>query len=374
MNGITISPSIRVRKTPFWDRVVQSGVKSCSIYNRMLLPVLFDSYDSDYFHLKEHVQLWDVSCERQVEVQGPDATKLIKYLTPRDIEALKPRESLYLPVVDQFGGMLNDPVLLKLSEERYWLSLADSDFLLWVLAIAATKNLQVKVFEPDVSPLAIQGPKANQLIPKIFGEHLKSLKFFQFTTINFNGKSFIIARSGYSMQGGFEIYVEGSENGVPIWDTIIEAGREFNIRAGSPNTPERIEGGLLSYGSDVTREDTPFECGLGKYCDVSKTPNCLGHHALKEKLKLGWIREIRYLKIVGENVPFCHTPWPVIANGKQVGKVTSAAWSPGFKTNVAITMIEKEFGKNGTNVEVIAPDQSRKATVYEKPFTKGRKQ
>ncbi|MCY4445779.1 MAG: dimethylsulfoniopropionate demethylase [Rhodobacteraceae bacterium] len=368
MQGVNLHPSIRVRKTPFWDRVVESGVQSCSVYNHMLLPVMFESYESDYYHLKEHVQIWDVSCERQVEIRGPDAFKLIEILTPRPIHSLTPGQCAYLPVVDQFGGMLNDPVLVVLAEDRYWLSLSDSDYLYWVLAIAAMKKFNVDVFEPDVSPLGVQGPKADNLMVKVFGEKLQQLKFFQFLTVEFNHRTHIVSRSGYSKQGGFEIYVEGTQNGIPLWDVLMDAGIEFNVRAGSPNTPERIEGGLLSYGSDITRNDNPYECGLGHYCDVAQTPNCIGYGALMQILEEGWSREIRYLEIKGSKVPPCHTPWPIKVGNQDAGKVTSAAWSPEFNINVAIAMVEKEFWDAGTEVEVVAPDQARSAIINEKSF------
>ncbi len=368
MSGIAIFPTIRVRKTPFWDRVVESGVKACSVYNRMLLPVRFVSEESDYFHLKEHVQVWDVSCERQVEVNGPDATELIELLTPRPINTLKPGWCIYLPVVDQHGGMLNDPVLVKLSETQYWISLSDSDYLLWVKAVAAVKKLRVNVFEPDISPLGVQGPKADDLMAKVFGDEIRTLRFFQFQTVEFNNRRHIVARSGYSKQGGFEIYLAGSENGLSLWDALMESGAEFNVRAGGPNLAERIEAGLLSYGSDMTSQNTPFECGLARYCSVNETPKCIGHDALKKVWQEGWKREIRAMEIRGPKVPDCHTPWPLKAVGRYAGQVTSAAWSPGFKTNVAIAMVEKEFLTEGTKVAVEAPDGVRTAVVKEHFF------
>ncbi len=363
-----IFPSIRIRKTPFWDRVVEAGVKSCSVYNHMLMPVRFETYDIDYFHLKEHVQLWDVSCERQIEVTGQEATKLIELLSPRPIKNLRIGKCLYFPVVDQHGGMLNDPVLLKLSETRYWISIADSDYLLWVLALVAAYNLNVKVFEPDVSPLGVQGPKSDELMSRVFGSSIMDLKFFEFQAYEFAGKEHFVSRSGYSKQGGFEIYVEGFENGIPMWDTLMEAGEDLSVRAGGPNYPERVEGGLLSYGTDITLNNNPFESGLGKYCDVNSTPKCLGYEALKRVFENGWEREIRSLDVEGDKVPLCHVPWKVTADGEFAGNVTSITWSPGFKTNVAIGMIEKEFWNPNTEVLVHAPDYPRKAKVRDKFF------
>jgi len=369
MGDINIFPSVRVRKTPFWDRVVEAGVKSCSVYNRMLLPVHFETAEIDYFHLKEHVQLWDVACERQIEVIGPDATRLIKLLSPRPIDNLKVGKCLYFPVVDQYGGMLNDPVLLKFSDIRYWLSIADSDYLLWVLALAAAFNINARVFEPDVSPLGVQGPKSDELMARVFGKEMTKLKFFDFMTLEFQGKEHYVSRSGYSKQGGFEIYVEGSENGIPIWDALMEAGEDLSVRAGGPNYPERVEGGLLSYGTDMTMKHTPYESGLGKYCDVHSTPDCIGYDSLMDVFEIGWDREIRSLAIEGERVPLCHVPWKVTVDGEFAGHVTSVVWSPGYKTNVAIGMIEKDFWHPDTEVLVHAPDHPRKGKVRQSFYT-----
>ena len=364
----TIFPTIRVRKTPFWDRVVEAGVKTCSVYNRMLLPIRFATADIDYFHLKEHVQLWDVSCQRQVEVVGPDATKLIELLSPRPVDNLRVGKCLYFPVVDQFGGMLNDPLLLKLSETRYWLSIADSDYLLWVLALNAAYNFNVRVFEPDVAPLGVQGPKSDELMMRVFGPDIANLKFFDFTTLEFASQKHYVSRSGYSKQGGFEIYVEGFANGAPLWDALMAAGEDLSVRAGGPNYPERVEAGLLSYGSDMTMANNPFESGLGKYCAVEAAPKCLGYEALQRIVAEGWDREIRSLAVDGDRVPLCHVPWEVSVDGKFAGKITSVTWSPGFATNVAIGMIEKEFWQPDTEVLVHAPDYPRKAIVREKFF------
>jgi dimethylsulfoniopropionate demethylase len=334
----------------------------------MLLPTFFESPEADYHHLKKHVQVWDVSCERQVELRGPDASRLMQTLTPRDLRGMLPGQCFYLPVVDETGGMLNDPVAVKLSEDRFWISIADSDLLLWVKGIANAYRMEVLVDEPDVSPLAVQGPKADDLMARLFGYDIRNIRFFRFSMFNFEGHDILVARSGYSKQGGFEIYVEGWELGMPLWNALFEAGRDLEVRAGCPNGIERIEGGLLSYGNDMTRDNTPHECGLGRFCDTREAIGCVGRDALLRVVRDGPTRQIRGLRIEGEAVPPCTEPWPLRAAGKPIGQVTSAHWSPDFATNVAIGMVRMTHWEPGTMVEVECPDGTRRATVCTLPF------
>ncbi|WP_050522227.1 dimethylsulfoniopropionate demethylase [Pseudorhodobacter wandonensis] len=361
----TIAPSRRVRRTPFSAGVEAAGVKGYTVYNRMLLPTVFDSITSDYKHLKEHVQVWDVACERQVELRGPDAGRLMQMLTPRDLRGMLAGQCYYVPMVDETGGMLNDPVAVKLAEDRYWISIADSDLLLWVKAVALGYRLDVLVDEPDVSPLAIQGPKADALMARVFGGAVLAVKFFRFGWFDFQGRSLAIARSGYSKQGGYEIYVEGGDIGMPLWDALFAAGEDLQVRAGCPNLIERIEGGLLSYGNDMTRDNTPHECGLGKFCNTHTAIGCIGRDALLRVAKEGPIQQIRPIAIEGE-IPPCDRVWPLMAGGKRVGQVTSAAASPDFGANVAIGMVRMTHWDAGTKLEVKTPAGMRHATVQNK--------
>ena len=360
-----ISPSRRLRRTPFSDGVEAAGVKAYTIYNRMLLPTVFESVEADYRHLKDHVQIWDVSVERQVELRGPDAGRLMQMLTPRDLRRMLPGQCYYVPIVDETGGMLNDPVAVKLSEDRWWISIADSDLLLWVKGIANGYRLDVLVDEPDVSPLAIQGPKSDALMERVFGERVRDIRFFRFDMFQFEGCDLAIARSGYSKQGGFEIYVPDSALGMPLWDALFNAGEDLQVRAGCPNGIERIEGGLLSYGNDMTDDNTPHECGLGRFCDTQTAIGCIGRDALLRVSKEGPVQQIRPISIHGDAVPTCDRPWPLLAGGKRVGQVTSAAWSPDFKTNVAIGMVRMTHWDPGTDLEVDTLDGMRRATVQE---------
>ncbi|MCV3272000.1 dimethylsulfoniopropionate demethylase [Roseobacter sinensis] len=358
-----ISPSRRLRRTPFSDGVEAAGVKAYTIYNHMLLPTVFESVEADYHHLKNHVQVWDVSVERQVELRGPDAARLMQMLTPRDLRGMLPGRCFYIPIVDETGGMLNDPVAVKLAEDRWWISIADSDLLLWVKGIANGWRLDVLIDEPDVSPLAVQGPKADDLMARVFGDSIRDVRFFRFGLFEFEGRELAIARSGYSKQGGFEIYMEGSDLGMPLWNALFKAGEDLNVRAGCPNAIERIEGGLLSYGNDMTDDNTPHECGLGRFCDTQTAIGCIGRDALLRVAKEGPVQQVQAIAIQGDPVPVCDRIWPLYGSGRRVGQVTSAAWSPDFQTNVAIGMVRMTHWDSGTELEVETPDGMRKAVV-----------
>ena len=360
-----ISLSRRLRRTPFSDGVEAAGVKAYTVYNHMLLPTVFESIEEDYRHLKNAVQVWDVACERQVELRGPDAGRLMQLLTPRDLRGMLPGQCYYVPIVDETGGMLNDPVAVKLAEDRWWVSIADSDLLYWINGIANGWRLDVLVDEPDVSPLAVQGPKAEDLMARVFGDAVRDIRFFRFGIFDFQGRDLVIARSGYSKQGGFEIYVEGGDIGMPLWNALFEAGQDLDVRAGCPNLIERIESGLLSYGNDMTDDNTPHECGLGRFCNTQTAIGCIGRDALLRVAKEGPVKQIRAIQIEGDKVPPCDRWWPIKANGQVIGRVSSAAWSPDFKTNVAIGMVRMTHWDPGTELHIELPQETRKAIVRE---------
>ncbi len=360
-----ISPSRRLRRTPFSEGVEAAGVKAYTIYNRMLLPTVFRSVEEDYRHLKDAVQLWDVAVERQVEVRGPDAGKLIQMLTPRDLRGMLPGQCYYMPVVDETGGMLNDPVVVKLSEDRWWISIADSDLLLWVKGVAYGYRLDVLVDEPDISPLAVQGPKADDLMARVFGESVRDVRFFRFGWFEFQGRSLVVARSGYSKQGGFEIYVEGADIGMPLWNALMEAGKDLDVHAGCPNNIERIEGGLLSYGNDMTDDNTPHECGLGRFCNTATAIGCIGRDALLRVSMEGPVQQIRPIAINAKALPSCDRAWPLMAGSRRVGQVTSAAISLDHGEGVAIGMVRMTHWDAGTPLHLETPEGSFDAEVRE---------
>lgn len=356
----TITPSLRTRRTPFSEGVEKAGVMSYTVYNHTLLPSQVGNYIEDYFHLKRDVQVWDVACERQVRIRGFDAEKLMKLLSPRDLDKMKPDQCFYIPMIDKNGGIINDPIALKISQNEYWISIADSDYLLYALGVSDALDLEVLIDEPDISPLAVQGPKSDELMSKVFGPEVRDIKFFRYKKLLFEGREMIVARSGYSKQGGFEIYVDGFDYGMPLWDSLMTAGKDLNVKAGCPNLIERIEGGLLSYGNDITRDHTPFEAGLGKFVDSKD--EFIGRNKLKKR---SFNQIIRAIQIDGE-IPPCERHWPIFLNDDKVGNVTSAIFSPDFGCNVAIGMVSREKVPTGTRVEVETQLGLRNASVRSK--------
>lgn len=365
MSQAVLAPSVRVRRTPFSFRVEAEGVSAYTVYNHMLLPTCFRSLEEDCRHLKSAVQLWDVSCERQVEITGPDAQRLVQMTTPRDLARMQDDQCFYIPMVDAGGRILNDPVLIRLGEDRFRVSLSDSDMLHYFKGLAAGFGLDAEVIEPDVSPLAIQGPKADDVVAAVFGDEAVALRFFRHMRVEVAGRGMVLARSGWSHQGGFELYLEGTENGEAVWDMVMEAGRAFDIRAGCPNTIERIEGGLLSYGSDMTSEHTPLEAGLGRYCALDTDTGCLGRAALQAEREPA--RMVRPVEIHGDRVPPLRFRWTLEGpDGAFAGTVSSAIWSPDCGVNVAIAMIERDFLDADTPLRCATPDGPRDATVRDR--------
>ncbi len=365
-----LTVSRRQRSTPYTPRIEALGVSDYSIVNRTILPKGFGrSVEDDYWHLREHVQLWDVSCQRQVELKGKDAERLMQMMTPRDLRNATVGQCLYAPLIDQNAGMINDPVILKLAQDHYWLSIADADVLLWAKGLAVGFGFDVTIDEPDVSPLAVQGPKSDALMAKVFGEAVRKIRFFRFEKLNFNDHPLIVARSGYSMQGGFEIYLDDSALGLDLWDALWQAGLELNMRAGCPNLIERIEGGLLSYGNEMTCANNPLECGLARYCQLDGSIDFIGKEALLEINKSGPERQIRGVLFDGEPCPPCATPWPINVDDNVVGHVTSAIWSPRFKRNVALGMVDRGYWQAGQKVSVESSDcLPRNGNVVSLPF------
>ena len=371
MNESGLNMSRRIRRTPYTDKVEQHGVRGFSVVNHMLLPKAFAaSVEEDYWHLRQDVQIWDVACQRQVEISGPDATRLVQLMTPRDLRQARVGQGLYVPLIDEHAGMVNDPVLLKLAENRFWLSIADSDVLLWAKGLAVGVGLDVIVNEADVAPLAIQGPKAGQLMASLVGDRIQQLPYFGFAMFDLLGTSQLIARSGYSKQGGFEIYLAGGEMGSDLWDLIWDAGQPYNIKPGCPNLIERIEGGLMSYGNEFTLANNPLECGFDRLCHLGDEINYIGRAALRQIATDGPVQAIRGVRFGGDKTPPCGKPFPVTdLDGVPVGQITSGIYSPRLNCNIGMSMIRKTHWDYDTALLVHTPDGVvRDAMVSKLPF------
>ena len=364
--------SRRIRRTPFTASVEKYGVTGFSVVNHTLLPKSFQhSIEDDYLHLQKYAQIWDVGCQRQVEIKGRDALKLIELMTPRSISELNSKKCLYIPLTDENGGIINDPILIKISDEHYYLSVADSDVLLWARGLAIGLGLNVRIREPDVWPLAIQGPKAADVLAKVFGERIHSLKKFNFDYFPLDGSSQLIAKTGYSRIGGFEIYLSRPELGTFLWEKILEAGKPENIRPGSPNIIDRVEAGLLSYGNEMTVENTPLECNMDKFLDLYKEEDYIGKKVLLRQIKYGIQRRIKGVIYKGPRLPTITRPLQVFDTDKKtiVGNLTSGAFSPFFKNNIGLGMINEGYWDNNKKILVNINDQEfREGLIKDLPL------
>ncbi len=343
MKNYFIAKSRRLRSTPYTSRIEKQGVTAYSIYNHMLLPAAFGSLEDSYHHLKEHVQIWDVAGERQVEISGKDSAKLVQLMTCRDLSKSKIGRCYYCPIIDDNAGMINDPVILKLQEDRWWIYIADSDVILFAKGLAIGNNLNVKIFEPNVDIMAVQGPKSFKLMEKIFGEKITEMKFFGFDYFDFDGAKHLIAKSGWSKQGGYEIYVENTKSGLALYDKLFEEGKELNVKPGCPNLIERIESALLSYGNDMDNDDNPLECGLDKYVSLDTEINFLGKDKLKQIKKNGLIKKLMGVIIEAKEINVSKSIELIDKDNLKIGELRSGVYSPHFKKVIGIAMINKPY-------------------------------
>jgi len=368
MKSYPIVKSRRVRSTPYTSRIENHGVTAYTVYNHMLLPAAFGSLEESCDHLKKNVQVWDVAAERQVEISGKDATKLVQLMTCRDLSKSKVGRCYYCPLIDENGNLVNDPVILKLAEDRWWISIADSDVIFFAKGLASGNKFDVKIFEPIVDILAVQGPKSFDLMEKVFGKKIKELKFFSFDYFIFNGAKYLIARSGWSKQGGFEIYVENTDSGLKLYDHLFEIGKEFNIRPGCPNLIERIESGLLSYGNDFDNNDNPFQCGFDKYIDLDADINFLGKDKLQKIKEKGIDRKLMGVQIDLNKILLTSSLNIKNNDGSIIGELRSACYSPHFKKVIGIAMIKEPYCKASSSGTIEIDGNSLALKVCDLPF------
>ena len=354
MKNFSIVKSRRLRSTPYTDRIEDHGVTSYTVYNHMLLPASFKSLESDYHHLKKYVQVWDVAAERQVEISGKDSSKLVQLMTCRDLSKSKVGKCYYAPLIDNDGLLVNDPIINKLAEDKWWLSIADSDVIFFAKGLAAGNRFEVEINEPNVNILAVQGPLADNLMTKLFGEEIKKLKFFNFDYFELKGNKYFIARSGWSKQGGFEVYVDNDIAGQNLYDYLFEEGKEFNVKPGCPNLIERIEGNLLSYGNDFDNRDNPFEANFDKFIHLDSNVDFLGKEKLKKIKEKGITRKLMGVKIEHNKIDMYCEKTLFADNKEVVGYVRSATFSPTFNKVIGIAMINKPYWntKNQFNIEI----------------------
>ena len=368
MKTFSIAKSRRLRSTPYTSRIEKQGVTAYTSYNHMLLPAAFGSLEDSYHHLKKNVQIWDVAGERQVEVSGKDSAKLVQLMTCRDLSKSKDGRCYYCPLIDDNAGIINDPVVLRLNKDRWWISIADSDVILFAKGLAIGNKYDVKIFEPNVDIMAVQGPKSFDLMEKIFGTEIKQLKFFGFDYFDFKGTKHLIARSGWSKQGGYEIYVEHTKSGLELYDHLFEIGKEFDVKPGCPNLIERIESALLSYGNDMDINDNPFECGFDKYVNLDTDVDFLGKDKLKKIKSEGISRKLVGLIIDAKEISLTKSLEIKDENNNSVGELRSACFSPHFKTVIGIAMINKPFWSPSQIVKIEINGKICSGKVCDLPF------
>tara|TARA_S200000501_G_scaffold312331_1_gene303361 strand:- start:97 stop:1242 length:1146 start_codon:yes stop_codon:yes gene_type:complete len=365
----------QIRKSPYFDATVKWGATGFSVYNHMYIPRDFGDPEKNFWNLINDAILCDVAVERQVEITGPDAAEFVQLLTPRDLSKLSIGQCKYVLITNNEGGLLNDPVLLRIAENHFWLSLGDSDILLWAQGVAINSELNVTIREPDVSPLQLQGPKSIDIMKVLFGDQIVNMKYYWLIETELNGIPLVISRTGWSSELGYEIYLRDGSRGNELWELIMEAGKQFNLQPGHTSSIRRIEGGMLSYHADADINTNPFELGLDRLVNLDNDNKFIGKEALikiKEKgikrKQVGMIIDSDPLK--GPNTTF----WPILKNNSNIGKVTSAVYSPRLKENIALGMVSIENSEIDNSFEIKMKESTYKAKVVLKPFYDPKKQ
>jgi glycine cleavage system aminomethyltransferase T len=386
LSGIIEHPEIllytRIRKSPFFAASRRHGVAMYAVYNHMYHPRHYGDPVEEYWQLLNGVTLWDVGVERQVEITGPDAFRFTNMLVARDLAKCEVGQCKYVFVTAPDGGIINDPVLLRLGENRFWLSLADSDVLLWARGVAHGSGFNVTIGEPDVGPLQVQGPKSKDVMVDLFGEDVLEIPYYFLRRYELDGMQMFVSRTGYTGELGYEIYlIDASRHGEKLWDAVLEAGGPHDLAVIGPCHIRRIEGGILAYGADMGLDTNPYEVGMGYdwMVDLEQKGDFIGKDALAHIKREGPKRKLAGVEIAGSGLGAYNDGsmidfFPVSHDGRRVGKVTSACHSPRLQKNIGYAMVPIELAELGTELEVDAPGDQRDAVVVELPFIDPKKE
>ena len=359
----------QIRKSPFFDATVRWGAKDFSVYNHMYIPRDFGDPEQNFWNLINEAILCDVAVERQVQVKGPDASKFVQMMTPRDLSNMKVGQCKYVILTNQFGGILNDPVMLRVEEDCYWFSLADSDILFWAQGLNVNLKYDVEITEPDVSPIQLQGPKSKDIMVKIFGNEILELKYYWFKKFKLGNINLLISRTGWSSEFGYEMFLLKTSDGDELYETLMQEGKELGLHPGHTSTIRRIEGGMLSYHSDMDINTNPLELGLDKFIDLDGAFDFVGKDALIEIKKSGIQRKQVGLIIQCEKLKGPNTKkWDIYKNQQYVGQVTSAVYSPRLEKNIALAIVDIEYSDIDTSLKIKIDDEMVDATITKKPF------
>ena len=363
-----IQRGARLKRSPYFECTQRAGCRGYTVYNHMLLPICYDDPVREYRKLLEDVTLWDVSVERNVEISGPDGARLMELLTPRDLAKCKVGEGRYVLLLDGAGGIVNDPVLLRLAETRFWLACADSDVLLWARGAALRSGLDVDVRELDVAPLQLQGPKSREVAKALFGEKVSGLGYYAFFETLLDGIPLIVTRTGWTGELGYELYLLDPSQGEKLWNRVMEAGKKFGIAATGPSDIRRIEAGILNHGIDMTIENNPYEIGMQRLVDAEKSHEFIGKEALRKIRETGPSRRLVGVEIGGAPLDLNMTRWPVRIGGRAVGHVTSAVHSPRLQKNIGYAYVPVQGAAEATRLEVETSSGVRSASIVRMPF------
>ena len=358
------------KKSPYFQRTVEAGCTSWDLYNHMLIPTLYDDDVKEYWHLLNHVSLWDVAVERQVEIAGPDAARFTQLLTPRDLSSTEVDQCKYVTICAPDGGIVNDPILLKLADDRFWLSIADSDTLLYALGVHAFAGMDVTIREPDVSPLQVQGPRSKDVVRTLLGDQVADMRYYRCWQGDLDGIPLVVSRTGWSGEVGYEFYLRDSARAPQLWDTIMEAGAEFEIRPIAPSNQRQMEAGIFNYGNDMDITNNPFEVtGLERLVELDNDNQVVSREALERIGAEGVERKLVGVRIDGEPLGmWLEDFWPVSSGGREVGRLTSASFSPRLEINMGYAWVGIELAAHGTPLEIAAPDGVKTAEVVSLPF------
>lgn len=359
----------RVRTSPFFAATRRHGCRAYSVYNHMFMPLYYESPEADYWRLVTDVTLWDVAAQRQVAISGPDATRFVQYLTPRNLSNCSVGQCKYVLLTDDDGGIVNDLLLLKLADDHYWLSIADSDVLLWARGVQLNSGMDVHIEEPDVSPLQVQGPRSTETMQAAFGDWVAQLGLFRFKETELDGIPVVVSRTGWSGERGYEIFLRDASHGDTLWERIMDAGRAFDIRPCGPSAIRRMEACLLSYGSDITLDTNPYEVNLEWLVDLNQPAEFIGKKSLARIRDEGIKRRLVALELDGDPLPAPNeAPWPVHAGTRMVGRVTSCVHSPRLEKNIGLAMVGIEHAQLGTRLRARSPHAEYVAVVVPMPF------
>jgi glycine cleavage system aminomethyltransferase T len=341
------------RRSPFFDSTLQAGCRAYDIYNKMYLPAEYDDVEVEYWALNDGVTLWDVGVERTVEISGPDADRLVDLLTCRDLTRCAVGQCKYMIVTAPDGGILNDPVLLHVEEGTWWMQLADADAGLYALGILARGGFDAEVGYPDVHPLQVQGPLSAATLAKLVGDTIYDLRYYWCKRFTIGEVPVLISRTGWSAVPGFEVNLLDGRRGAELWDALMAAGEEHGIRPIAPNEARRIEAGIFNLGSDMTLLDTPFHVmGLERLVET-QPQDYIGKDALERIRGEGVDRKLVGIDFgEGEALPGIAASWPAFAHGREVGRVTAAAWSPGLRRNIGYVWVPIDLAAPGRVLRV----------------------